>query len=135
MVRGDVSMEGAATDAGAAAVNPGGLDAGIAPTPTPPTGTPIRPARDTDLASIVRHRDKAITACFLKHAADISGAPELAYRFHVDTRGRVTLAELVPDTLTPTSLGRCLIEVANATEFGPQKQAITFRIPITVRRK
>jgi hypothetical protein len=59
----------------------------------------------------------------------------MAYRFHLDTRGKVTAVELVPDTLTPSALGRCLLAVATATEFGPQKQPVTFRIPITVRRK
>jgi hypothetical protein len=83
----------------------------------------------------VRRRDRAITSCFEKHAAEVSGAPELAYRVHVDVRGHVTAVELVPDTITPSALGRCLVGVATATEFGPQKQAITFRIPITVRRK
>jgi len=148
MVRGDVSMEGAHVDAGAtnvASVPPEvapGADGGVAAVdPGPPAngGGGVRPGagkpRDADFAAIVRRRDRAITTCFEKHAADVSGAPEMAYRFHVDTRGKVTAVELVPDTITPSALGRCLVDVATATEFGPQKQPVTFRIPITVRRK
>ncbi len=148
MVRGDVSIEGAgaASDAAVPAiVAPGTAANDASPAAVPddapddapdaPDAPARGPNRPPDLAAIVRRRQGAITACFEKHAASISGAPEMAFRFQVDARGRVTQAELVPDTLAPSPLGRCLIAVARATEFGPLRKPVTFRIPITVRRK
>ncbi len=75
-----------------------------------------------------------IQACFLQHAADITGNPVISIRFQIDVAGHVQTADLAPAGLSHTALGTCLVAVARATEFGSQPGPAAFRIPITAHR-
>jgi TonB family protein len=75
-----------------------------------------------------------VAACFASHAADVTGTPEIAIRFEVDTTGHVTSAQVLPTAVASTSLGACLAAVARATRFDPQTRELSFRIPIVARR-
>jgi hypothetical protein len=55
--------------------------------------------------------------------------------FRVGRSGEVLGAELQPPALAGTSLGRCLLEVANGTRFSPQQHELSFHIPITAERE
>jgi serine/threonine-protein kinase len=145
LVRGDVQVEGqpaGSEPAPEAAPAAAPIDAGrdepsvaaavAAPAARDRDRDPRQP-RDRDLTLAVRKRQGLITACVERHAA--SGAPDVSFRFQVDKRGKVAAVELLPATVAPTPLGKCLLDVARATTFGPLAEPVTFRIPITVRRQ
>jgi serine/threonine-protein kinase len=75
-----------------------------------------------------------VAGCFAAHAADVTGSPEIAIRFGVDTAGHVTSAQVLPAAVAATALGACLTTVAQATKFAPQARDVSFRIPIVARR-
>jgi hypothetical protein len=75
-----------------------------------------------------------VARCFDTNAAELQGAPEIAIHFAVDPQGHVTSAQVLPPEVAPTPLGTCLASVARSTEFGPQAQGVSFRIPIVARR-
>jgi len=129
------------------------------PTPDPPKevspGQRAReaaPERESALTSVAPALNKAqpigqgelLTLAFSKHRVDVErcfaqhrdAVPEsasLLVQFAIDARGRVRSASLVPDSLTRTPFGRCVTRIAGSTHFGPQPQAIAFRIPIRAR--
>lgn len=76
-----------------------------------------------------------VLACFEQHASDVAGQPELSVRFTVSRSGAVEQAEVLPAALSGTPLGRCVVRVAKGTSFGPQKEALSFRIPLNVQRR
>jgi serine/threonine protein kinase len=143
VVRGDVSVEGEAAPA-AAAPDAGAPVAAAAETADAGAAVPTQPRerdrdprqpRDRDLTAAVRRRQSLITGCVERHASSATAAPDLSFRFQVDRRGKVTAVELLPASIAPTPLGRCLLEVARGTSFGALAEPVTFRIPITVRRQ
>jgi hypothetical protein len=75
-----------------------------------------------------------VASCFAAHASDVTGSPEIAIRFGVDTAGHVTAAQVLPPAVASTPLGACLATVAQATKFAPQTHDVSFRIPIVARR-
>jgi serine/threonine protein kinase len=79
-------------------------------------------------------READVGRCFDAQAADLPGAPKLAIRFTVDVEGHVKAAQIFPAEVASTPLGQCLAGVARGTEFGPQKEEMSFRIPIVARR-
>ena len=58
----------------------------------------------------------------------------MSIRLRIDREGRVESAEIVPEVLSRSALGACLLHTARQTRFGPQPAPLSFRIPITVRR-
>jgi serine/threonine protein kinase len=79
-------------------------------------------------------READVGRCFDAQAADLQGAPKLAIRFTVDVEGHVKSAQVSPPEVASTPLGRCLADVARGTQFGPQAEEVSFRIPIVARR-
>ena len=79
-------------------------------------------------------RQGKVESCFATHAAALEGAPQLSVHFVVSTQGKVTEASLEPSALSGTPLGRCLLEAARGTAFGPQPEEVSFHIPITAER-
>jgi serine/threonine protein kinase len=101
----------------------------------PPEKAPPR-ARSSDFgAAFARHR-APVEACLRAHAAEIEGAPELAVHFTLERDGTVREARVQPPALAGTPLGACLRDVAREVRFGEQpREAVSFRIPITVNRR
>lgn len=139
MVRGDVTM------------NPGDDPPPAANDPAPPVAAPSHsapapapPARPTSrshkattaetLTARFRRRHALVTRCFDRYPKAAAAAGQMAIRFHVDTAGAVTAAELVPAAAEHQPLGECLLDVARGTTFGHQASALTFRIPIRVKK-
>jgi tRNA A-37 threonylcarbamoyl transferase component Bud32 len=85
------------------------------------------------LSRAFARRQRALGECFESHAAEVQGQPEVAIEFEVAASGRVTSADVVPRRLSNTPLGRCLLEVARATEFGSLGKTTRFSIPIRAR--
>jgi serine/threonine-protein kinase len=75
-----------------------------------------------------------VAKCFAANAAEVTGTPEIAIRFGIDTAGRVTSAQVLPVAVAATPLGACLAAVARATHFDSQQRDVSFRIPILAHR-
>ncbi|MGF1465886.1 MAG: protein kinase [Sandaracinaceae bacterium] len=94
------------------------------------------PDRAALLTRTFNRQQGAIRSCF--EANPLLGAgerPRVSIRFTVGSDGHVQAAELSPPEVARSSVGSCLLRVARATEFGPQPEAVAFRIPITVRSR
>ena len=151
VVNGQVSgVDGLVIDAGPAATAPDPV-AAIAAAAPPSATSPASPAVSGSSASrtpgAAAHTDGAegltrafsrqqpqVASCFAAHASDVTGSPEIAIRFGVDTAGHVTAAQVLPPAVASTPLGACLATVAQATKFSPQAHDVSFRIPIVARR-
>jgi len=81
-------------------------------------------------ATFVQHKGK-IGSCFKKHGG--AEAPALTLRMALQKSGRVERVEVLPLAQSATALGRCIQSVAKAIDFGPQKAAITFKVPLATR--
>lgn len=98
-----------------------------APRPRP------RSAQDA-LTRAFAKQERRVEQCFVDHRSDADGAGQISLRFRVDAAGEVLAAEVAPKELATTPLGACLVRIARQTRFGAVGKAISFRIPVTVRR-
>jgi hypothetical protein len=98
-----------------------------------PKGPPAK-SRSELLTRAFARQQPSIARCFSKNASDVSGSPEIAVRFEVGSDGHVLSAQVQPAALGSTPLGQCIATVARGTDFGPQPETTTFRIPITAKR-
>ena len=76
-----------------------------------------------------------IQDCLTKHREHLGGTQQLSIFFSIDTSGKVGEATLAPGKLTPTPLGKCVLDAARAINFGPQPAPAAFRIPLTTGLK
>jgi eukaryotic-like serine/threonine-protein kinase len=95
-----------------------------------PTGKPD-PAV---LTAAFKKRKGAVRQCFLQHPDDLEEGANVSVLFHVETSGKVRRADLSPSSMQRTPLGKCLVTVSKTTEFPPQSEAVTFRIPLSASR-
>ncbi|MBN1655604.1 MAG: serine/threonine protein kinase [Deltaproteobacteria bacterium] len=86
------------------------------------------------LTRAFRNREKQIHSCVETHAVELQGKPKVSVLFNIDRFGVVNSAEISPDALNRTELGRCILAVARSTKFPPQKEPVSFHIPVTVWR-
>jgi eukaryotic-like serine/threonine-protein kinase len=86
------------------------------------------------LSRAFQRQQGRIEQCFQAHTKDVEGQPRISVRFSIDKAGAVQSADLSPAALSGTPLGSCILSAARGTEFGAQKEALTFAIPITARR-
>ncbi len=106
------------------------------PTPSATRPTAQRRPEPSGAAALTRHfarREGELQRCFERHAAALSGQPELSIDFDVLPGGKVRSAQLQPATLAPTPLGKCLLDVARGTSFGAVGKPLRFSIPIRAR--
>jgi eukaryotic-like serine/threonine-protein kinase len=90
----------------------------------------------SDATKMFAKNRNAIIACFKSNAVDIPKARgRLSVLFHVLPSGSVERAEIRPETLMETGLGRCIVDVARATVFPRSKQAHVFAIPMTTHEE
>ena len=80
-------------------------------------------------------RHSRIESCFSRDTTELSRRPKLSVHFTIDTMGKVVDAQLSPRALAKTSSGKCILQIARGTRFGPQTKGVTFAIPITARVK
>lgn len=108
-------------------------------TTTPPASaaraatTKAEAPRGAPLARAFQRQEGAIQRCFQQNPDGLAGSPRLAVKFNVDREGHVIAAGLDPPSVAGQPLGRCVLSVARATEFGPQPEAVSFSIPIAAR--
>ena len=107
------------------------IDATIVQIP-PDMGGEAPKVTDADLATTLRstfaRQNGAITGCFKQHPTKYEG--KLSIRFHVDTKGGVTTAEVTPASVGGTPLGTCISAIAKRTRFDPQPQPVVFSVPL-----
>lgn len=118
----------------AAAGSPGAVqpDAGGRVGPSPVN----RPRPTAEALSRTFARQRSIIArCIQTHVPHDEPVPELSVRFQVDASGHVQSAELLPAALGGSPLGQCVLGIARRTSFGPIGEPITFRIPVSARRR
>lgn len=87
-------------------------------------------SREASLTRAFARRQGQVERCFTKHGASKG---QISVRFVVDRKGRVTEAEVLPEQVGDSTLGRCLARVARGARFGKQPRAMSFRIPIVTR--
>jgi len=98
-----------------------------------PAGAKADAPRGASLARAFQRQEGAIQRCFQQSPDSIEGAPRLAVKFTVDRDGHVVSALLDPASVSSQPLGRCILGIARATDFGPQPEAVSFSIPIAAR--
>ena len=94
----------------------------------------MRPSTESSATRALASKQGALRDCFQQHSVEVSGVPQLGIRFRVAESGEVAEAALEPAAIGQTALGRCVLEVARTTQFGPQERPVTIRIPLRVRR-
>jgi eukaryotic-like serine/threonine-protein kinase len=75
-----------------------------------------------------------IEACFVQHAVDPRSLPPLQFEFVLDAEGKLSSAQVAPQGVANTPLGKCLTAVASQTEFPAQGKPLTFSIPLLTTR-
>jgi serine/threonine protein kinase len=89
--------------------------------------------RGSPLGRAFQRQEAKIQRCFQQHSALADDAPRVAVRFQVEPSGRVLSASVSPATVAGSPLGQCILEIARATDFGPQSESVSFSIPISAR--
>lgn len=80
-----------------------------------------------------RHQQK-VHDCFRDHFVGLQGKPKILVLFQVNSAGKVESSQLSPESLTLTELGKCVLSIANSTQFPRQKESLSFSIPVTAWR-
>ena len=86
------------------------------------------------LTRAFRRVEPGIERCFGDHALNLSGAPKIDIEFSINAQGKILQAKLSPAAVRGTSLGDCVLRVAQGTQFPAQGSPLTFKIPVTARR-
>jgi serine/threonine protein kinase len=107
-------------------------------TPTAPAlgGSAARRAavpadRGALLARAFQRQEPSIQGCFQRNASGGEAPSGMSVRFQIDATGRVQRAQVTPSSIAATPLGSCIAALAQATNFGPQPEPLTFAIPIS----
>jgi hypothetical protein len=101
------------------------------PAAPPSSATPGSAPDPTALTRTFTQQMAPIQDCMTKHRADLGGTQQLSIFFSIDASGKVGEATLAPGRLTPTPLGKCVLDAAHSIKFGPQPSPAAFRIPLT----
>lgn len=87
------------------------------------------------VASAFAKQKGSVIECLNKHPDQVEGSPQLTVRVSIDKRGKVTQAELLPEAISRKSVGGCVTNAVAAMSFPTPDQPMTFRVPLTWRRK
>ena len=110
--------------------------AAAAAVPAAPSGAQApKPGATTGLTRAFAARRKEVERCFTQHSASLSGAPRVYVEFEIAPSGQVRAAQLDPDAVAESELGRCVLAIAQTTRFDPQPAELRFRIPLTARNQ
>jgi hypothetical protein len=89
----------------------------------------------TGVASAFSKQKERVIDCLNKHPDEVEGSPQLTVRVSIDTRGKVTQSELLPEAISSKPVGSCVRSAVSAMSFPATDQPMTFRVPLTWRRK
>lgn len=96
-----------------------------------------RSAAEPDAEALSRtfaRKQRLVHGCFTKHAGGEPNLPQVSIHFTVGQSGAVSSARIDPESLAARPLGRCLLDVARQTRFGPLQRKVSFRIPISAEK-
>jgi len=86
-----------------------------------------------ELARLFSAQKDGVIKCFRESKLELSET-SLSVRLELGLDGRVKRANVIPDSMASTPIGKCIVQATKAIEFGPQKEPISFRVPLTARR-
>ncbi|HET8933501.1 MAG TPA: protein kinase [Polyangiales bacterium] len=89
----------------------------------------------TGVASAFAKQKASVIDCLNKYPDQVESSPQLTVRVSIDKRGKVTQAELLPETISSKSVGSCVRNAVSAMTFPTPEQPMTFRVPLMWRRK
>jgi serine/threonine protein kinase len=90
--------------------------------------------RAVELARSFSSQKEDVIKCFNESAIDMSETARLSVRLELTQDGVVRSARVYPDNIADTATGKCVVKAALAMKYGPQKEPISFRVPLTARR-
>ena len=102
---------------------------------------PAAPAVDpmqqmtSGVASAFAKQKAGVIECLNKHPEQVEGSSQLTVRVSIDKRGKVTQSELLPEAISSKSVGSCVRGAVSAMSFPTPDHPMTFRVPLTWRRK
>jgi hypothetical protein len=103
----------------------------------PPGGQPGRKAGGDSLEARLGRafvgQKQGVERCFREYAAGQKQAPRLSVRLELQADGSVGGARVIPEQLAATDLGKCLQQACRSMKFRPQKEGVSFTIPLTAR--
>jgi hypothetical protein len=76
---------------------------------------------------------QGVERCFREHAAGQKQLPRLSVRLELKADGSVGGARVIPGQLAETDLGKCIAQACRGMKFRPQKEVVSFTIPLTAR--
>jgi hypothetical protein len=76
-----------------------------------------------------------VIECLNRHPEQVDGSPQLTVRVSLDERGKVTQSELLPESISNQPVGSCVKAAVASMTFPKPDQPMTFRVPLTWRRK
>jgi serine/threonine protein kinase len=86
-----------------------------------------------ELARLFSAQKAGVIKCFRESEMELSET-SLSVRLELGVDGRVINARVIPDSMANTPIGKCIVQATKAIKFGPQKEPISFRVPLTARR-
>jgi eukaryotic-like serine/threonine-protein kinase len=101
------------------------------PKPAPDTAAQMA----TGVASAFAKQKARVIECLNKHPDEVEGSPQLTVRVSLDQRGKVTQAELLPESISSKPVGGCVRGAVSAMSFPTPSEPMTFRVPLMWRRK
>jgi hypothetical protein len=114
------------------AVQPAANDAPATATDKPKPAKRGAEAHGFTLA--LRRQQAKLEGCFRQHSVELEGQPTMQLEFDLEASGAIKRVGISPKALAVTSLGECLLSVAQRTKFPEQANAVSFAIPLTARR-
>ena len=113
---------------------------GEVPAPIAPrTKAPAVQGGDTSagdaLGRAFARRRGLVARCVEQHASDVGATPDVVLHFRVGTDGRPAETKLSPAAVSTTRAGACILDVARRTQFPAQERVVSFRIPLSFKRR
>jgi hypothetical protein len=86
------------------------------------------------LADSYKRQKADVVICVNEHAALVEGIGTLNVSFRIAADGKVLGAQVSPDEIAATPLGKCIERAAMGMKFARQKAALSFQVPLTAKK-
>jgi serine/threonine protein kinase len=90
---------------------------------------------EAKLARAFAGQKAGIEQCFIQHASELDQAARLSVRIKLDSEGKVSQAEVLPESTAGAPLGKCIAQATRAMKFDRPSEPISFRVPLTAHRE
>jgi serine/threonine protein kinase len=119
---------------------PDGMPSALAPRAPEPTygrsksGKSSGRDQATELAESFRRQKADVVICVNEHAELVERIGSLAVSFKLAADGKVLSAQVSPDEIAATPLGKCIERAALAMKFARPGAPLSFQVPLTARK-